>query len=336
MRNFKGHKALTEGTEAEVESRNLEAKCMYASLPPQVSGYWLLTTGFRLLLFVLFLLATLAPVEFPLNKGGERGLFPWGLGVVDAFAADNGYFTATGSMAILFAVVGLFYCRAARIRFKQVSALRTLKGRFECFVRKCRFSDTSTSAPTHSAYAAMKASAGLNPLISYFAPNSKGTLKSSSISAIFSMNFMNSLNSAGTMLRLTSSMIKRGTEMEYMGYESLKESISDSQTGFLKAPKPNIYSLASRTRRNFFLPNLLSCFTEGGYNFFFGHLGKRMASFGNHLSEFVQMFLGFLGIGLYHSYHLTVITKFNHTGVFLSNNVRYFDYKLSRLGEAVN
>jgi len=91
MTDMKGHKTPTVGAEAEVESRNLEAKCMYASLTPK---------AFSLLLFVLFLLATLAPIEFPLNKGGDRGLFPWGLGVVDAFAADNGYFTATGSMGI--------------------------------------------------------------------------------------------------------------------------------------------------------------------------------------------------------------------------------------------
>ena len=100
MRNFKGHKALTQGTEVEGESWNLGAKCMYASLTPK---------AFSLLLFVLFLLATLAPFEFPLSKGGDSGLFPWGLGVVDAFAADNGYFTpqefptgqaATGNIGI--------------------------------------------------------------------------------------------------------------------------------------------------------------------------------------------------------------------------------------------
>ena len=107
MRNFKGHKALTEGTEVEGESRNSGAKCQYPKPDPQASGYWLLTTGFGLSLFVLFLLATLAPVEFPLtnsrclgSKGGDRGVFPWGLGVVDALAADNGYFTATGNIGI--------------------------------------------------------------------------------------------------------------------------------------------------------------------------------------------------------------------------------------------
>ena len=100
MMHIKGQKTPAVGAEAEVESRNLEAKCIYASLTPKVSGYWLLTTGFRLLLFVLFLLATLAPFEFPLSKGGDRGLFPWGLGVVDAFAADNGYFP--GSIVFLF------------------------------------------------------------------------------------------------------------------------------------------------------------------------------------------------------------------------------------------
>ena len=35
MTDMKGYKALTEGTEVEGQSRNLEAKCIYASLTPK-------------------------------------------------------------------------------------------------------------------------------------------------------------------------------------------------------------------------------------------------------------------------------------------------------------
>lgn len=115
MRIFIGHKTLTESTKGE--SRKLGAKCMYASLTPNPAvscfspGSWVLNTGFRLLLFVLFLLATLVPVEFPIDKvsgnspllkgvQGVVSLLQQGFGVTDAFAADSGYLTATGSMII--------------------------------------------------------------------------------------------------------------------------------------------------------------------------------------------------------------------------------------------
>jgi hypothetical protein len=65
--------------------------------------------------------------------------------------------------------------------FKLFSAVSTLKGRLGCLLRKCLFSVTRASAPTHSVYAAIKASAGLNPLDSYFEPNSKGQKGSESL-----------------------------------------------------------------------------------------------------------------------------------------------------------
>ena len=54
------------------------------------------------------------------------------------------------------------------MRFRHSCAVKTLKGKSGWWFRKCRFSITKTSAPTHSVYAAIKASAILNPLISYF------------------------------------------------------------------------------------------------------------------------------------------------------------------------
>lgn len=60
-------------------------------------------------------------------------------------------------------------------------ALQILKGSFEWWrERKCRFSLTKSSAPTYSAYAAIKASADFKPSASYFEPNEKGMSKSSS------------------------------------------------------------------------------------------------------------------------------------------------------------
>jgi len=102
--------------------------------------------------------------------------------------------------------------------FRQFSALRILKGRLECCLKKCLFSDTSASAPVHSTYAAIKASAGFSPCNSYLDPNSKGTTKSSSITARFSIKSTNSENSAGDRLRRTSSIISRGMLIEYKGY----------------------------------------------------------------------------------------------------------------------
>lgn len=81
--------------------------------------------------------------------------------------------------------------------FRQSSAVRTLNGRFECRLRKCLFSVIRASAPVHSTYAAMKASAGFKPSNSYLTPNSNGTTKSSSIVERFVINSKNSLNSSG-------------------------------------------------------------------------------------------------------------------------------------------
>ena len=55
----------------------------------------------------------------------------------------------------------------------QASALSTLNGRLVWREREWRFSVTSASAPVHSVKAAMKASAGLRPFVSYLAPKKR-------------------------------------------------------------------------------------------------------------------------------------------------------------------
>ncbi len=67
------------------------------------------------------------------------------------------------------------------MNLREYWAVKTLKGRSVWRDKKCLFSVTKTSALIHSVYAAIRASAGLRPLASYLAPNSKGIRKSSSI-----------------------------------------------------------------------------------------------------------------------------------------------------------
>lgn len=54
--------------------------------------------------------------------------------------------------------------------FRQSSAFNILKGKVAWRFKKCLFSVTNASAPVHSAYAAIKASADLKPLASYLTP----------------------------------------------------------------------------------------------------------------------------------------------------------------------
>lgn len=60
-------------------------------------------------------------------------------------------------------------------------------------------------------------------------------------------------------------------EIECEGKLSIKRLRRDSQLFFLKNPRPNIYSLASRTRCKFFLPEPFSDFTKMFNNLIFIH-----------------------------------------------------------------
>lgn len=205
--------------------------------------------------------------------------------------------------------------------FRQFSALRILKGRLECLVRKCLFSDTRTSAPTHSAYAAMKASASFKPILSYFTPNSYGTRKSSSIEVNVLIKAINSRKYRGVKFRFTSSNIVRGIRTICNSLASISLSSNFNEASAFAGPKANIYSLESMTSRKFFFPYFFPCFAKLFDNIFLTHLKNRGRVFSNHLSEFVQMFLGFFGIRLDHYYHLNYIFQFKHKTAFLSTPV---------------
>ncbi len=159
--------------------------------------------------------------------------------------------------------------------FKHFSEVRILKGKLGWRCKKCRFSVISASAPTHSVYAAMRASASLNPFASYFAPISKGIRKSSSIVVKMLMNLIKFWKSLGVRLSLTSSTIVRQIETECKGKLSMRCFKRKSQLSFLKSPRANIYSLASRTKCKFLLPQFFSGFAQLLDGFFFGHTGKR-------------------------------------------------------------
>src|SRR3989338_6577515 len=168
--------------------------------------------------------------------------------------------------------------------FKADSAERILKGSGECRDKKCRFSVTSVSAPVHSVYAAIKASAGFKPRVSYFTPNAKGTSLFSSIVVNLCMKMINSLNASGVRLGRTSFAIRRGMRREISPYSSATSYRSFSQRGSLIAPKAKIYSLLSRMSSNCLLPELLSGLTDS--------------------IDYLQMRLSFFGISFIHKNHL--------------------------------
>ncbi len=118
--------------------------------------------------------------------------------------------------------------------FKHLLADKTLKGRSGWRFRKCRFSVTRASAPTHSVKPAIKASEGLSPFISYFTPISKGTKKSSSMVVKMLMNLMKFWNSFGDKFVLTSATIVRHIEIECEGKLSIRNFKRDSHLSFLK------------------------------------------------------------------------------------------------------
>src|SRR3990172_5340636 len=209
-----------------------------------------------------------------------------------------------------------------------MSALRTLKGKLGFRIRKCLFSDTSTSAPTHSAYAAISASASLNTFASYLAPISKGTRKSSSMEAKRLMNFTKVWKSFGVRLGRTSSIMVRHIEMECVEAFSMKYCRSDSQLSFLKSPRANMYSLASRTKRKFFLPQFLSGLAQLLDYFLFGHPFKWGRFFGCAFAQLIPQFFSLFYVFAFHGvspqHRLgSIITQFNYAQVFLSNKTGY-------------
>lgn len=171
----------------------------------------------------------------------------------------------------------------ARI-FRQSSAFKIMNGKVEWCFRKCRFYVTRASAPVHSTYAAIKASAGFNPIASYFAPNSKGTTKSSSMSVKLLMNSMNSLYSSAVRWPRISSVISRGIRIICFGKASRILSRRFSEEAFFEIPNAKIYSFESRTRSKLFIPEFFSCFTNNLNDFFFFHIRKGGIFYGTQAS----------------------------------------------------
>ena len=174
--------------------------------------------------------------------------------------------------------------------FKHSSAVKTVNGKSGWRFRKCLFSVTNASAPTHSAKAAMRASASFSPLTSYFTPISKGTRKSSSMLVKRLMNLKKLWNSFGVKFALTSSTIVRHIAIECKGKLSISRIMSVSELCFLNIPSPNMYSLASSTNRKLFLPEFLPGRSQMFHYLFFAHSGKRGRSFGYTFSKLFPKF----------------------------------------------
>ncbi len=180
--------------------------------------------------------------------------------------------------------------------FKHFWAVKTLNGSPLWWLRKCRFSVTSASAPTHSVYAAIKASAALSPLASYLKAISKGTTTSSSIVVNALIKFMNSRKDSGDKLRLTSSNIVRGIRAVCECAVSSSFSMNFNDTGSFEGPKANIYSLESITKRKFFFPDFFSCFTQLFDNLVLTHFINGRRIWGNYLSDLFKMSFGAFGV----------------------------------------
>ncbi len=180
------------------------------------------------------------------------------------------------------------------MRFRHFSTVKILKGKLEWCVRKWRFSPAKISAPTYSVYAAIKASAGLKPAASYLKTVSNEATKSSSTVVNVLINLLNSWNASVDKFRLISSNIARGIRIVCERLFSDSKSKNRRALSYSCAgPKANIYSLESMTKRNFFLSNSFSGFTQSFYHIFFAHFKNRRRIFGYNFSEFLKMFLGF-------------------------------------------
>lgn len=181
------------------------------------------------------------------------------------------------------------------MKFKQFCAVKTLNGNPQWWRRKWRFSLTKASAPTHSVYAAIKASADLKPFVSYFAPNSKGTKNSSSITVNLLIRIINSLNASGVKLLRTSSIINRVMRTVISLVRYAASSISLSQDALRIVPRANIYSLLSRMTSKSFLPKFFSGFADFVNYFLFVHAGVRRFDFRHNLPDFLDMLKRFFG-----------------------------------------
>ena len=179
---------------------------------------------------------------------------------------------------------------------RQLSALSILKGRCWWRDKKWRFSVTNAAAPVHSAYAAIKASAGLKPKRSYFRPSSKETNSSSStgISAVVSSR-INSRRSSADRLRFTSSKTVRGMRIRWVEVpaQRLSSSFREALSTEFKA---KMNSLESRMKSKLFLPDFFAGSAQGLYCLFPGHPEDGGRIFSDQLPHLFQMHFGFFGL----------------------------------------
>lgn len=175
------------------------------------------------------------------------------------------------------------------MKLKHFSAVKTLNGNLLWRVRKWRFSLTRISAPTYSVYAAMKASAGLKPSVSYLAPNSKGTINSSSILVNLFARSINSLNASGVRLLRTSSMINLVMRMVIFSERLAISSMSFSQLSLRIEPRANIYWLLSRMSNKPFLPKFFPGFPDFVNYLLFVHPGIGRFDFRHKPADFSDM-----------------------------------------------
>ena len=172
---------------------------------------------------------------------------------------------------------------------KHFSAVKILKGKLGFWFKKCWFSVTRASAPTHSVYAAIKASASLKPLLSYLMPNSKGIRKSSSITVRSEMKSKNSRNSLWNRLRLTSSTMVRGIRSWYLAGELPNKLMTDLHEGFTGGVKANTYMFVSSTRSKFLFPEFFSGLTQLFNYLFFSHAFKGRFPLRHKSAKFFKM-----------------------------------------------
>jgi hypothetical protein len=186
------------------------------------------------------------------------------------------------------------------IHLRHCSALTTRNGRFFWRPRKWRFSLTKQSAPTHSVYAAINASAGLSPLRSYWVPSSNGTTKSSSGMASRWAYFMASCNSEGVRLRRISRRTKRGIRSLWSALCRDKRSTKATQAGCLLNPKANKKILLSRTMRKLFVPQVFPRLTQLRDNLLFRHFQQGRVALGDHAPNFLQRLAQDRSVFLFH------------------------------------
>ncbi len=95
----------------------------------------------------------------------------------------------------------------------------------------------------------------------------------------------------------------RQMQIECAGKLSIRSFKRDSQLCFLKKPRPNIYSLASSTRRSLklFLPKRFSNLAQMLYSFFFCHSCKRRWSLGYAFTQLLPQHFCFFYIFSFHN-----------------------------------